>query len=211
MRGLFMLFENPKFNWLWEKGANVVLAVIYLVFVYKFSVDFAQTLRTSVLIAIVYETMLVYFLLTRATPIDVSKHPYDWFIAIVGTWIPLLMRPSIEINEFQLMQILQVVGLLISMAGLFSLSKSFGIVPANRGVKTDGIYKYIRHPLYSGYVISVFSFVVQNPSTYNIVLYLFLILFKVLRIQAEEEFLMKDKAYADYTKKTEWRLVPFIW
>ena len=38
--------------------------------------------------------MMVIFLLTRAMPKGVSTDPYDWFVSIVGTWLPLLMRPG---------------------------------------------------------------------------------------------------------------------
>jgi len=206
-----MLFKNEEYNWIWEKSANVGLALIYALFVYIFLRDFMASHRPSILITVIYETMLVYFLLTRAMPIGVSTAPFDWFVAVIGTWLPLMMRPAVEYNEILVLQVLQVVGLIVSMLGLMSLNKSFGIVAANRGVKTNGVYKYIRHPLYSGYVLALGCFVVQNLNLYNLALYIGLLVFKVLRIQSEEAFLSKDKAYRDYMTSTKYRLIPFIW
>ena len=206
-----MLLKNPRLNWIWEKSANLLLVVIFGHFLYDFAIDFAINMRASTLIMMVYEAMLVYFLFTRAMPIGVSTSPYDWFVSIAGTWVPLLMRPGQEIHENGVLQILQLVGLTISLLGLLSLNKSFGIVAANRGVKTNGIYAYVRHPLYCGYVISLGTFVWQNAAQLNIILYMLLIIFQVLRILSEEKFLAKDVAYRCYVTKTRWRLVPFVW
>lgn len=206
-----MLFKNPRLNWIWEKCANLLLVLVFGHFLYDFVIDFAINMRVSILIMMVYESMLVFFLLTRAMPTDVSTNPYDWFVSIAGTWLPLLMRPGWEINENDVLQILQIGGLTISLLGLLSLNKSFGIVAANRGVKTNGVYAYVRHPLYSGYIISLGSFVLQNVTFRNLILYVLLVIFLILRILSEEKFLAKDVTYRCYVQKTEWRLIPFVW
>lgn len=206
-----MLFKNDKLNWYWEKAANLVLVVIFGHFLYDFALDVAVNMRISTLIMMIYESMLVYFLITRAMPTGVSTKPYDWFVSIVGTWIPLLMRPGMFMHEQIVFHSMQILGLMISLLGLLSLNKSFGIVAANRGIKTGGIYALVRHPLYTGYVISTGSFVLQNPTTRNVSLYVVFLLFKVLRILSEEKFLAKDDAYRDYMSNTGWRLIPFVW
>ena len=206
-----MLFKNPKINWIWEKSANLLLVLIFGNFLYDFAIDFLITLRISTLIMLTYESMLVYFLITRAMPTGVSTSSYDWIISIAGTWLPLLMRPGVDFSENIVLQILQIVGLTISLFGLFSLNRSFGIVAANRGVKTNGVYAYVRHPLYCGYVISLGSFVLQNATVENILLYVTVLVIKVLRILSEEKFLATDVAYRCYMKKTEWRLIPYVW
>lgn len=206
-----MLFKNEKHNKLWEKAANLTLALIYVFFVYRFFIDLVQTQRLSVLILMIYETMIVYFLLTRAMPIKVSTRPYDWCIAVLGTWVPLTMQPSTTFNEIWFLNGLQVVGFLISMIGLYSLSKSFGIVAANRGIKMDGIYRFIRHPLYTGYILSVFCFVAQNITVWNIVMYVAMIILLVLRVLSEERLLSEDSEYKTYMQKTKYRFIPYIW
>ena len=40
-----------------------------------------------------------------------------------------------------------------AMAAKFSLARSFGLAPANRGVKSRGAYAFLRHPMYLGYVV----------------------------------------------------------
>jgi len=64
---------------------------------------------------------------------------------------------------------LAVIGFTISTLAVFDLGGSFGVSPANRGVVRTGLYRYIRHPMYTGYVISEFGFVLLNP--FNLILW----------------------------------------
>ena len=43
------------------------------------------------------------------------------------------------------------------IAGKITLGRSFGIVPANRGVVTAG-RTLVRHPIYTGYLVSHLAF-----------------------------------------------------
>ena len=49
---------------------------------------------------------------------------------------------------------LSAVGLCLVIAGKLALGRSFGLVPANRGVVASGPYLLVRHPIYSGYLIT---------------------------------------------------------
>ena len=49
--------------------------------------------------------------------------------------------------------LISTVGLLFVIAGKITLGRSFGIVPANRGV-VAGPYTLVRHPIYAGYLLS---------------------------------------------------------
>jgi len=91
-----------------------------------------------------------------------------------------------------------------------SLNRSFGIAPENRGVKTKSLYGFVRHPMYSGYLLTETGFVLGNFSTYNALVLAAAGLFLVLRLMAEERFLKRDPVYESYMKKTPWKLVPLI-
>lgn len=90
----------------------------------------------------------------------------------------------------------------ISLAGLFSLNKSFGLVAANRGVKTSGMYAIVRHPIYAGYFLSFGAYLIQNMTLANAVIYTVFVAMKLLRVVAEERVLLQDPAYADYARHT---------
>ena len=63
---------------------------------------------------------------------------------------------------------LAVIGFTISTFAVFDLGGSFGVSPANRGIVRTGLYRYIRHPMYTGYIISEFGFVLLNPFNFII-------------------------------------------
>src|SRR6185436_1953842 len=49
--------------------------------------------------------------------------------------------------------VLVIIGASLSLAGLISLGRFFGVRPAMRGLATRGTYRLVRHPLYLAYVL----------------------------------------------------------
>ena len=97
------------------------------------------------------------------------------------------------------------------MSAKLSLNRSFGIVAANRGVKTGGPYAYVRHPMYLGYFLSQAAILIINFSTWNIVVLSIWAASQVLRIHAEERVLMQDAPYLAHATRVPYRLVPWIY
>ena len=52
----------------------------------------------------------------------------------------------------------------IIIAGKLTLGRSFGLMPANRGVVSSGIYRFVRHPIYAGYLITHVAFLAAHPT-----------------------------------------------
>ncbi len=102
------------------------------------------------------------------------------------------------------------VGAILVLVAFLSLNKSFGIAPENRGVKTSGLYRIIRHPMYLGYILAETGFVINNFSSANVFILLTSITFLVLRLQAEERLLREDPEYQAYARRIPWKLIPFI-
>jgi protein-S-isoprenylcysteine O-methyltransferase Ste14 len=193
---------------IWEKSANIAACFIYALFMLASVMDFMNTHRPSSLIAAVFAMIIAHFLLLRPAPARINVSAYDWAVAFGGTYLPLLMRPVAGGHDVLALQLLQALGAAITVWGALSLNKSFGLVAANRGVKTGGIYKYIRHPLYAGYFLQFTGFCAQNPAVFNAVAFCAWLCFELARIFAEEKYLSRDPAYAAYMKSTRWRILP---
>ena len=103
---------------------------------------------------------------------------------------------------------LMAAGLLLNFYAKAALWRSFGLVAANRGVKSSGPYRMVRHPMYLGYTITQVGFCLLNPTWTNIGLYSSAFVLQILRLRAEEELLAKDPAYAEYMTHTRFRLIP---
>ena len=105
---------------------------------------------------------------------------------------------------------LQIAGTLLSIAAVISLGRSFGVVAANRGVRTTGFYRFVRHPLYASYMVSFLGFVLGNLSVRNIVLIVVAFICQYLRAVAEERILGLDPEYQAYMAQVRYRFIPYI-
>lgn len=198
-----------KINTNWENAGSAAAILFFLVLMYRALQYLLLTGHPSGIFLLIFEGLVIYLFLTRTTPKDISVSPYDWFVALAGTVMSLQFIPEGGMDT-RFLHGVQMAGMLLSILGIVSLNKSFGIVAANRGVKTEGLYRYIRHPIYAGYFISFFAFFLQNASVYNAVVLMLSVLFLVLRIFAEEKFLSKDPKYQKYTERVRWRVCPWI-
>lgn len=68
-----------------------------------------------------------------------------------------------------------------------ALGASIGIAPANRGLVRSGIYRRIKHPMYTGYGISEFGLVFLNPL--NAALFVVSVLLYTHRAKSENSLL----------------------
>lgn len=193
----------------WERAANAAAIIFYLVLMYRTLKHLLLTGHPSGFFLLIFEALIISLFLIRKTPKDISLSPYDWFIALAGTIMPMQFIPGGGLDT-TFLHIVQFAGMGLSMLGIISLNKSFGLVAANRGVKTEGLYRYVRHPVYAGYFVSFFAFFLQNASVYNFVVLMLVYLLQVLRIYSEEKFLSKDPQYRKYMDRVRWRICPFI-
>ncbi len=107
--------------------------------------------------------------------------------------------------------VVQIIGQALALSATLALGRSFGIVAANRGVQTGGLYRIIRHPLYAAYLLAFGGFVLAHPSRANSILLFIWLGIQVARIHAEERLLDADASYRAYAARVRFRLLPGIW
>jgi len=105
----------------------------------------------------------------------------------------------------------QIAGLLFQLYAKLSLGRSFGVLPATRRLVTAGPYRWLRHPIYAGYLIAHVGFLVNNFLLQNLVVLLALYLAQIVRIQREEEILADLPGYRDYCQTVRYRLLPGVY
>jgi protein-S-isoprenylcysteine O-methyltransferase Ste14 len=105
---------------------------------------------------------------------------------------------------------LAALGLIIVVCGKLSLGRSFGLAPANRGVVSTGMYRFLRHPIYLGYVITHIAFVAANPAGWNLLVLATVDVALMFRAVCEEQTLALDSAYRAYMQRVHWRVVPGV-
>src|SRR4051812_47287763 len=90
---------------IWEKTANIAACFIYALFMFSSAYDFLHTHRPSSLLAAIFGLVIAHFLLVRPMPALINTSPYDWFIALAGTYLPLFLRPQAGAHDFILTQL----------------------------------------------------------------------------------------------------------
>lgn len=162
-------------------------------------------------LVLVSEGVIVFFLLIRRASSDISLRPQDWLVAIVGTMTPLLISKTAEPVYLEAGVILLLVGMATQVTAKLSLRRSFGLVPANRGVKTGGAYRIARHPMYLGYMISHVGFLLLAPTVWNAAVYAVCWICLLFRIEFEERLLSDDPSYEAFKRKVRFRLLPGVY
>jgi protein-S-isoprenylcysteine O-methyltransferase Ste14 len=99
-------------------------------------------------------------------------------------------------------------GLLVVIGGKLSLGRSFGLMPANRGIVSTGLYRLVRHPIYLGYLITHVGFLAANGTIWNLLTFVGADVALLVRAVYEERVLARDAAYREYQQQVRWRVVP---
>src|SRR5262249_9261983 len=189
-----------------ERGWDLVLMgpwVLYASLFLKRLMSGGGLVELGQVVAVTVSAAL--FLLRR--PARCTGSTWETLLALAGTFLPAATRPAPG-NLFWLGEIIQVAGLTGMVAAAISLGRSFGIAPADRGLRTTGLYAWIRHPLYAMEICYFAGYLVANPSLRNLAVLTAdtaLQLFRALR----EERILKD--YAGYAGQVRWRLLPLVW
>ena len=163
---------------------------------------------------VISEGLVILFVIFRRGPIEISTRPLDWFLAFVGTAAPLLIRPAAALAGPEILNRvafgLILFGVVFSVWGKLTLRRSFGLVAANRGVIATGPYRFVRHPIYAGYIVNYVGSLIANPAPLNAAIYAVCLTIMVMRILAEERVLLNDIAYVGLSQRVRFRVVPGI-
>lgn len=202
-------------NWhaVFERGEQLAFVALNVHLLVKFWPGLFQAKHVILTLYVLYQTMVVLFLLFRRSAQHISPRPSDHVVATVSTILPLLALPPTQDNILPLPLLLLIfaAGTVLHLGAKLTLRRSFGILPANRGIKTGGVYRIVRHPMYLGYLLVELSLVLAGPLAWNIAILLAGCLLFGLRIFAEERLLGQSPDYRELCRTTRYRLIPGVY
>ena len=161
-------------------------------------VGVSQTIdvRPYNVLVLVSEGLVAFFVIVRRPARNITMRPLDWTIALAGTALAMFVRAGGRPLLPQIVgTVLMFVGLSLAIWAKLSLRRSFGIAAANRGAVMAGPYRFMRHPMYGGYIVVYVGFLLNNPLLWNLCVYGVTAILLVLRVLAEEKILKADPAY----------------
>ena len=195
-----------------DRIEQAVIALLWLWMVERVAVSFFRDGNHMAWVVLISETSVMVFTLIRRPTSAISMKLGDWLLAITATAAPMLIQTTNDPVEA-----LRITGLLLVMLGNLGqagaklvLARSFGIAPANRGIKVAGPYRLVRHPIYAGYLVVHVGVLLLMPLPINLAIYAIGWTAQIRRIIAEEALLRQDAVYRQYIARVRWRLIPGV-
>jgi protein-S-isoprenylcysteine O-methyltransferase Ste14 len=192
--------------------SRVVVSGLFLGLAVRLGDDYVKTGHVTGLLLVVSEGLVVLLTIIRRTAVDVDRSWEARLVTALSLTGPPLVRPAVALGLVPdvFTAFVSAIGLIGVLAGKLALGRSFGLVPANRGVVCSGVYRFLRHPIYTGYLLSHVAFFMANPTGWN-----FLVLglgdaALMIRAVIEERTLRRDPEYASYMTRVRWRMIPSL-
>jgi len=195
-----------------DLAARALVGGLFALLSVNLLADFMRTGHITGLLLLVSEALIVVLTVIRrrARIIDRST------AAAVTTTLSIVGPPLLRAGDTAALlpdtvtAVVSAFGLLLVIGGKMTLGRSFGIAPANRGIVARGPYSFVRHPIYTGYLITHVAFLVAQPTVLNLVIVAVADTALIVRALIEERVLSLDVEYQTYCQRVSWHLVPGV-
>jgi len=187
---------------------NILQLIIYLTFVFAFSEFLLMLLKNS-------------RIKTAKTRKDQGSMILIWVMITIGFTLGFFLAKHYSWNFINSViggigLMLVLTGIIIRWLAIIQLGKSFTVdvaITDAAKLKTDGLYKKIRHPSYLGLLLIIVGFSSTMNSLYSFLVLSVPVFIAVLyRIRVEEKVLTNEfgEMYSEYKFKTK-KLIPGIY
>jgi protein-S-isoprenylcysteine O-methyltransferase Ste14 len=174
--------------------------------------DFMRTGHVTGLLLLAGESLVVVLTVIRRPARLVDRSVYAALMTTASLAGPPLLRAGSDLSLVPdvATAMVSALGLSLVVVGKIALGRSFGVLPASRGVVVRGPYTFVRHPIYTGYLITHVAFLAANPLPWNAAVILIADTALILRALMEERVLSNDAEYQGYCQRVGWHLVPGV-
>ncbi|GDX81656.1 hypothetical protein LBMAG42_34670 [Deltaproteobacteria bacterium] len=98
----------------------------------------------------------------------------------------------------------------VATMGLLSLGRSFAVLPGVRTLRTTGLYRWVRHPIYLGETL-ILAGAATRLGVWGAAGVLAVLPLVAWRILLEERLLSAEADWAEWSARVRWRLLPGVW
>ncbi|MDR1397252.1 MAG: hypothetical protein LBJ14_05925 [Desulfarculales bacterium] len=165
------------------------------------------------LIFIIHNLVFAGVFLTRKPVKALSESFKHQAVALAAFFSgPFFIGPAVTNNPACVFasEIITAAALLLGMATLLNLGKSFGVMVAVRELKSRGLYGVVRHPMYATDIMMRLGYLITHAGIFNVCLVLFSSACYIWRAVLEESFWQQHSDYQEYMQKVPYRFIPRI-
>ena len=202
----------------WDRGvvtdlmSRAMIVMLFTMLSINLLGDFLRTGHVTGLLLLAGESLVVVLTVVRRKAMYVDRSVSAGVLTLLSVAGPPMLRASdvTPLVPDVATAMVSAIGLGLVVVGKIALGRSFGLVPANRGVVVRGPYTIVRHPIYTGYLITHVAFFFAAPIPWNAAVILIADAALILRALMEERVLSNDVEYQGYCRRVGWHLVPGV-
>lgn len=154
--------------------------------------------------------MVSYFI--RMEPVERSRGVREILVPIIGAVLPfalLLTSPNrwISGNTLALYSVFvwMTTATSLTLWGIWTLRRSFSITVEVRALVTNGPYRWVRHPIYLGEILTALGVLIWRFSMQNLLLFIIFVQIQFMRARWEETKLTNTfPQYEEYRDQSKW-------
>lgn len=201
----------PSWAGLRHVAGNICLALLFFVVLIPTKSQYHSTIATDIWLS--GAVLMGVLSLVRVPPQSAMVNIRSIMATAAMMVAPLLMRPGLASTGWLAdgAIVVELIGIVFTQVSRLYLGRRFGLLPANRGIVSSGPFRWMRHPIYSGWLVLTIGFLMAYPNVRNFAMFALSLPFLVWRISLEEEHLVQDPEYRAYLEKTPYRLLPGIY
>jgi protein-S-isoprenylcysteine O-methyltransferase Ste14 len=160
---------------------------------------------------LIYIVFLVSYAI-RIDPVERSRGLKEIIIPLIGGVLPFPLLSSqpnpLMYGNWLIIYIIfywMTAAVALTIWGLWTLRYSFSITVEARALITNGPYRWIRHPVYLGEILTALAVTIWRFSVLNIVIFTLFVIIQLLRARLEEAKLSRVfAAYSIYAARVIW-------
>jgi protein-S-isoprenylcysteine O-methyltransferase Ste14 len=197
--------KNRKLDLLW-----VALSMVLAVFTWRYAIPDAYT---PIWLFVALHIQCAFIFAIRQPARSSTKRPLEILVTLVSLtyFLAFEVKPSSSAVLALLGGVVTAIGSIITFISIQYLGRSFAVLPSLRDIRTSGMYRFVRHPIYLSYIVAGLGTLMRHPSLYNSSVVLAGVLLMMWRIRFEERLLTQDELYRNYMDAVRYRLIPSLY
>jgi len=157
---------------------------------------------------IIVSTILLVNVMRRGPAVEKDSRWWVWIVCAIS----ILHVMAFEYGDESRIAFWVLVFIIVAAdLNQIYLGKSFAILPARRAIRSGWAYRLVRHPIYACYILADIIFLTQVPTIRNAAVLAVGAALFAIRAGLEERLLRNDPVYVEYSRRTCWRFLPYLY